>query len=160
MREARTQLRTPPGAAPLGGPVTGRAIAAREALPADYVVQIMLCLRRVDIVASTSGAQGRYALARPPRELSVKDVLHASELSTFDLHRVSHSVNQERCAESGDCGTHPVGMLLQQRIDELLCGVCSSDVMANAEAVRDRVGLVTLTKRLAGLSPAIPALPA
>ena len=40
------------------GPVTGREIAAREQLPADYVEQILLRLRRADIVKSTRGARG------------------------------------------------------------------------------------------------------
>ena len=31
------------------GPVTGREIAAREQLPADYVEQILLRLRRADL---------------------------------------------------------------------------------------------------------------
>ena len=40
------------------GPVTGRDLAAREKLPADYVEQIMLRLRRAEIVRSTRGARG------------------------------------------------------------------------------------------------------
>ena len=40
------------------GPVTGRDIATREKLPADYVEQILLRMRRADIVVSTRGAKG------------------------------------------------------------------------------------------------------
>ena len=39
------------------GPVTGREIATRERLPADYVEQIMLKLRRASIVTSTRAAR-------------------------------------------------------------------------------------------------------
>src|ERR1700712_905562 len=85
------------------GPVTGRDIAENEKLPGDYVEQIMLRLRRAEIVKSTRGARGGYSLARAANEISVKDVLQASELATFDLHCVSHPVNEERCADSGDC---------------------------------------------------------
>ena len=42
------------------GPVTGREIAASERLPGDYVEQIMIKLRRADIVKSTRGAHGGY----------------------------------------------------------------------------------------------------
>ncbi len=65
-------------------------IAESEKLPADYVEQIMLRLRRAEIVKSTRGAKGGYVLARKPDSISVKDVLQASELATFDLHCVSH----------------------------------------------------------------------
>lgn len=129
------------------GPVTGREIAENEKLPADYVEQIMLRLRRAEIVRSTRGAKGGYMLARAPEEISVRDVLKASELATFDLHCVSHPVNEERCADSGDCSIRPVWMLLQQRIDEVLAGVLLSDLLATESLVRDRVGLVTMTAR-------------
>lgn len=141
------------------GPVTGREIAENEKLPGDYVEQIMLRLRRAEIVRSTRGAKGGYMLARPPEDISVKDVLQASELATFDLHCVSHPVNEERCADSGDCSIRPVWLLLQQRIDEVLAGVLLSDLLANEASVRDRVGLVSLTlgasARRADASPAM-----
>ena len=82
------------------GPVTGRDLATREKLPADYVEQIMLRLRRAEIVRSTRGAHGGYVLARAAHEISVREIIQASELSTFDLHCVSHPVNSERCAAS------------------------------------------------------------
>lgn len=128
------------------GPVTGREIAENEKLPGDYVEQIMLRLRRAEIVKSTRGARGGYTLARAPEEISVKDVLQASELATFDLHCVSHPVNEERCADTGDCSIRPVWMLLQKRIDEVLAGVLLSDLLATEADVRDRVGLTSLTQ--------------
>jgi Rrf2 family protein len=126
------------------GPVTGRDIAARERLPADYVEQILLRLRRADIVRSTRGARGGYALARPPAEISVRDVISASELATFDLHCVSHPVDSERCAASHECSIRPVWMLLQQKIDDVLEGVHLSDLMHDEPVVRERVGLPIL----------------
>ena len=61
------------------GPVTGREIAARERLPADYVEQIMLKLRRAEIVKSTRGAHGGYRLARPAEEIAMDEVVLALE---------------------------------------------------------------------------------
>lgn len=123
------------------GPVTGRDIAAREKLPVDYVEQILLRLRRAEIVKSTRGAHGGYALARPPADISVRDVINASELQTFDLHCVSHPVEEERCSSSQNCSIRPVWMLLQQRIDAVLEGVRLADLMHEESEVRQRVGL-------------------
>jgi Rrf2 family protein len=123
------------------GPVTGRDVAARERLPGDYVEQILLRMRRAGIVNSTRGARGGYMLARPPEEISVRDVIQASELTTFDLHCVSHPVDAERCAAAENCSIRPVWMLLQQRIDEVLEGVKLSDLLTDEASVRDRVGL-------------------
>ena len=126
------------------GPVTGRDIATRERLPADYVEQILLRLRRAEIVKSTRGARGGYALARRPEEISVREVISASELTTFDLHCVSHPVDDERCAASHDCSIRPVWMLLQRKIDDVLESVHLSDLLHDESAVRLRVGLPVL----------------
>jgi Rrf2 family protein len=123
------------------GPVTGREIAARERLPGDYVEQIMLKLRRAGIVQSTRGAHGGYHLARNAEQISVKDVMNASEHSTFDVHCESHPVEEERCAPSHDCSIRPVWLLLQRRIDEVLGSVRLSDLLLQESEVRERVGL-------------------
>lgn len=123
------------------GPVTGRVIATAERLPADYVEQIMLKLRRADIVKSTRGAHGGYQLSRAPELISVRDVMNASEHSTFDVHCGSHPVEEERCSSSHDCSIRPVWMLLQQRIDEVLDSVHLSDLLMQESDVRARVGL-------------------
>jgi len=123
------------------GPVTGRDIAATERLPVDYVEQILLRLRRADIVKSTRGAHGGYALARPATEITVRDVIAASELTTFDLHCVTHPVEEERCSASHECSIRPVWVMLQKKIDEVLDGVRLSDLLEQEHAVRVRVGL-------------------
>ena len=122
-------------------PVTGREIAAKERLPADYVEQIMLKLRRASIVTSTRGARGGYRLARAADQITVRDVISASEHSTFDVHCVTHPVEAERCAESHDCSIRPVWVLLQRRIDEVLDSVRLSDLLLQERQVRERVGL-------------------
>lgn len=123
------------------GPVTGREIASLERLPTDYVEQIMIKLRRAGIVRSTRGAHGGYHLARAPQQISVRDVIAASEHSTFEVHCASHPVEEHRCASSHDCSIRPVWMLLQQRIDDVLESVRLSDLLMQASQVRERIGL-------------------
>ena len=136
------------------GPITGRQVAALERLPADYVEQILLRLRRADIVRSTRGAHGGYVLARPAEQVSVRAVIAASELATFDLHCVSHPVEATRCAASENCSIRPVWMLLQQRIDDVLEGVHLADLLADEGVVRDRIGLVMVGTAEPELVPA------
>ena len=135
------------------GPVTGRAIAAGESLPVDYVEQILLRLRRAGIVDSTRGARGGYVLSRPAAEITVKDVVTASELQTFDMHCTSNPLDEVRCADSTSCSIRPVWVLLQRRIDEVLNSVRLSDLLMQEREVRERVGLdvpvVSVSGRLA-----------
>lgn len=133
------------------GPVTGRDIAASERLPVDYVEQILLRLRRAGIVKSTRGARGGYALAHRPDEVSVRDVIAASELQTFDLHCLTHPVEEERCSASHACSIRPVWMLLQQKIDAVLEGVRLSDLLHEENEVRERVGLDASVAPVRGL---------
>lgn len=123
------------------GPVTGRDIAARERLPVDYVEQILLRLRRAGIVRSTRGARGGYALACEATAISIRAVIAASETTTFDLHCVSHPVEEERCSAAHACSIRPVWQLLQQKIDDVLEGIRLSDLLHEEGEVRALVGL-------------------
>lgn len=125
-------------------PVTGRDIATQERLPADYVEQILLRLRRADVIKSTRGAHGGYMLARPAAEISLRDVIHASELETFDVHCISHPVEEDRCSASHNCSIRPVWMMLQKRIDDVLSAVSLADLLEDEPTVRERVGLPIL----------------
>ena len=126
------------------GPISGREIAAQEKLPSDYVEQILLRLRRAGIIQSTRGARGGYTLASDPAEVSVRDVIHASELETFDLHCVSHPIDDDRCSASHECSIRPVWVMLQRRIDDVLASVHLADLMHDESTVRGRVGLPVL----------------
>jgi Rrf2 family protein len=123
------------------GPITGRELAARERLPVDYVEQILLRLRRAGLVKSTRGAHGGYALGMPSDEISVRDVIAASELQTFNLHCITHPVEEERCSASHACSIRPVWVMLQQKIDTVLDSVHLSDLLHEESEVRERVGL-------------------
>jgi Rrf2 family protein len=124
------------------GAVSGRAIAAGERLPADYVEQILLRLRRAGIVRSTRGAHGGYQLARPANEISVRDVIEASEETIFELNCDLHPVGAERCSTSHSCSIRPVWMMLQRKIDDVLSSVRLSDLLEMEGEVQRRVGVV------------------
>ncbi|HYV98244.1 MAG TPA: Rrf2 family transcriptional regulator [Gemmatimonadaceae bacterium] len=126
------------------GPVAGRELAERERLPADYVEQILLRMRRAGIVTSTRGAKGGYVLARPASEITVRDVITAAELETFDLHCVSHPVDEVRCSDAQNCSIRPVWLLLQSKINDVLDSVVISDLLVPEADVRERVGLPVL----------------
>jgi len=132
--------------------VSGREIAAAERLPADSVEQILIRLRRAGIARSTRGAHGGYRLARPAHEISVRDVIQASEESVFELNCESHPVDSSRCAPSHACSIRPVWLLLQTRINDVLAGVSLADLLGlesdlgHPPAAADAV--TSLTRRL------------
>lgn len=59
------------------GPVQTREIAARQHIPEQFLEQLLAALRRAEVVRSTRGAGGGYALASPPRQITVGHILRA-----------------------------------------------------------------------------------
>src|SRR5690606_41596414 len=51
------------------GPIPLKQIAGRQKVSEHYLEQLMSALRKAGLVASVRGAQGGYALARPPEEI-------------------------------------------------------------------------------------------
>ncbi len=124
------------------GPVAARELAEREGLPIDYVEQILLRLRRGGLVDSVRGARGGYTLARHPDDISIHDLMSASEHQTFELNCDRHPISHERCDPAAGCAIRPVWLELQSRIEGFLSSVSLGDLMASAESSPE---LVTLT---------------
>lgn len=123
------------------GVIAAREIAETERLPADYVEQILLRLRRAELVDSTRGAKGGYALAKDPAAVTVYDVMTAAENQTFELPCHTHPIDAPRCIPGEDCTIRPVWVALKQRIDEVLSAVTLADLLVDETQVS---GLVTL----------------
>jgi len=66
-------------ASPTGRPVTSERLAEAQGIPPKFLENILLELRRSEIVASQRGAEGGYTLARPAADVSLADVIRAVE---------------------------------------------------------------------------------
>jgi Rrf2 family protein len=65
--------------AAVGGLANAEQIAQAQDIPLNFLENILRDLRRAGIVESRRGQSGGYALARPPEEISVADVIRAVE---------------------------------------------------------------------------------
>lgn len=61
------------------GQTQAREIAESRNIPLKFLEQILIQLRNAGLVKSVRGAAGGYLLARPPVEISLKDVVEAVE---------------------------------------------------------------------------------
>jgi len=123
------------------GPMPARELADQERLPPDYVEQILLRLRRAGLVASVRGAKGGYLLARDPAQITVRDVMTASERQTFEVNCNGHPVHPDRCRPNIPCSIRPVWRALQRRIDDLLASVTVADLLQDEAQVQEIVSL-------------------
>lgn len=62
-----------------GGPVRIREIADPNGIPSRFLVQILLQLKSAGIVGSTRGAAGGYQLMKDPGDITLAEVMAASE---------------------------------------------------------------------------------
>jgi Rrf2 family cysteine metabolism transcriptional repressor len=82
-------------------------LAETEAVPANFLGQILLKLRNHGLIRSRRGSRGGYTLARPPEEISVLDVLiavdgHCLKLSGNHSGRSGRRMRQVWTEIAGD----------------------------------------------------------
>jgi len=60
-------------------PVTLKEIAARQEISEKYLSNLISLLKNAGFVHAVRGSQGGYSLAKPPREITLKDILLVME---------------------------------------------------------------------------------
>jgi Rrf2 family protein len=89
-----------------GGPVQVKDIAQRQRIPEEYLGQIMVLLKRANLVRGTRGPGGGYHLTKPPEQIPISEVLKVLEGSLWGMDmepqksRRSSSVVVRRFLES------------------------------------------------------------
>ncbi len=105
-------------------------LSRREAMTLPNVAKIMRLLRRSGFVKATRGHAGGYALARPPQEISVGDVLAALGGRLFDPQFCErHAGSVQQCLHLSDCSVRPVWRLLQRAVDDVLQQLTLKDLL-------------------------------
>lgn len=67
------------GLQPEHSPVQAKVIAKSQNIPPRFLEQILANLRKAGLVESLRGAQGGYALSKPPNEIRLTEILEAVE---------------------------------------------------------------------------------
>lgn len=88
------------------GPVSAREIARRRNIPLRFLEQLLVLLRRGDIVEAARGAKGGFSLTRDPELITVLAVVEALEGPLTS--NVCDSEREAGCAYLGSCAAAPV----------------------------------------------------
>ena len=108
------------------GPMMVREIAEQQALPATYLEQLMVLLRKSSLVTATRGAHGGYLLARSPREMTMAEIIEALEgpLSLADCPHGSGC-----CGRPEQCALHDVWDEASRTLHQLFAGITLADLL-------------------------------
>ena len=72
-----------------GGALRVDDLATEQAIPSNYLVQILIELKAQGLVRSLRGKEGGYLLAKTPAEITLGDVLRAVHGAVFDTPALS-----------------------------------------------------------------------
>jgi Rrf2 family cysteine metabolism transcriptional repressor len=103
-------------------------LARVEAVPANYLVQILSELRNGGLIISRRGKQGGYALARAPEEITLFDIVKLIEGEVLELNgsgdgqsgkRVGQIWREVREALEAKCKTYTLDKFVVRGVDDM-----------------------------------------
>lgn len=103
-------------------------LAGIEAVPANYLVQILSELRNGGLINSRRGKQGGYVLARPPEKITLYDIVRLIEGDLLELSgnaegqsgkRIQQAWRDVRAALETKCKGYTLDMLVARGPGEM-----------------------------------------
>jgi Rrf2 family transcriptional regulator, iron-sulfur cluster assembly transcription factor len=131
-----------------------REIGEEMSIPASYLPQILAQLVHAELVVSVAGPHGGYALARHRAEISLLDIVHATEGAVASTQCV---LRGGPCRWEGMCAVHEPWSRAQQALLAELAATSLEDVAlidaqleAGSYVLPDDVGEAILASGLDG----------
>jgi Rrf2 family protein len=87
------------------GPVSMTEISKKQDIPVKYLEQIIIPLKKANLVSSIRGPKGGHMLSRPPDQINVWEVLLLLESK---LTFVDCLTNENACENVGTCVVRPL----------------------------------------------------
>ena len=118
-------------------PASSRDLAALQGVPPALLAKILPKLEKAGIVVSTGGMNGGYRLGRPPRDITVLDVVDAIEggKRLFDCKEVRRGCilfggHPPAWSGQGVCGIHAVMLRAEKTMRAELARTTLFDLVA------------------------------
>lgn len=105
-------------------PLQIKTIAEREDISNKYLEQLIAMLKAAGLVRSIRGPRGGYLLAKPPAEITLKEVFTTLEGPMIPAECLEHP---EFCPRCMDCATREIWAELQVAVN----GVLESQTLAD-----------------------------
>ncbi|RCJ34756.1 transcriptional regulator [Nostoc minutum NIES-26] len=120
---------------PSYGPVSVRAIAFRQDIPAPYLEKLLIEMRRAGLVKSIRGSIGGYQLAKEPAQISIGQILEAVGETVTHLHHHTPIPTQAE-----DWVTFTLWQRLNQKLKEALYSITLADLYYDARSWQASLG--------------------
>ena len=110
------------------GPLSLADIAGVERLPAGYLEQLAIPLRKAGLIEGTRGAHGGYRLARPPADLTVGAVIRALEGAVAPVECLLVEYVPGSCVREPVCLSRSVWQRVKQSVDQVLDSITLAEL--------------------------------
>ena len=110
------------------GPLPLTRIAEVEHLPAGYLEQLAMPLRRAGLIAGTRGAHGGYKLVCPPSQVTVGAVMRALEGPIAPVECLTEAYVGGACDREGACVSQSLWQRVKFSVDRVLESVTLADL--------------------------------
>jgi len=107
-------------------PLQIKSIADRENISNKYLEQLIAMLKSAGLVRSVRGPRGGYMLAKPPQEISLKDIFVTLEGPITSVDCLKHSEFTPNCT---DCATRQIWNEIQDAISNVLSSKTLRDLL-------------------------------
>lgn len=108
-------------------------LSETEGLSSHYVAKLTRVLRMGGFINSTPGLKGGYVLAKPAKEIGIRQVLKVLGGVLFDQDFCGmHAGSLKLCTNSVDCSARSLWQMIQFTVDQLLDKITLYD-LANSE---------------------------
>ncbi len=124
------------------GPVPIETIAQRQVLPARYLEQLLLALKRAGFVGSKRGVNGGYFLAKPPREITLGQIIRTVDGPIAPIFCVAENA-QESCAQETLCVLREVWTEVRDAMAAIVDNTTLADI---CERIQARTALPVLPR--------------
>jgi FeS assembly SUF system regulator len=101
-------------------------VAEATGIALPTVSKVLKILVNANVLVSTRGIKGGYALARPPENISVADVISALE---GPIALTECSISHEGCEQASGCGISANWGLINQAIHNVLKSITLADMI-------------------------------
>ena len=123
-----------------GAPSTSaREIAEQYDIPIELLAKVLQRLVRTGLLASTQGTRGGYTLSRPPKSISVGDVIQAID-GPFTV--TACSTEKHDCEQYSKCSVRDPLWQIRERIVATLGMVTLSEMAADQDVATAPVAVV------------------
>jgi len=116
----------------VGLPTQIKDISRRQAISPRYLEQIFQKLKKAKILGSKRGPNGGYYLLREPADISLGDIVRATE-GPFELVFCTGDSPKKKCPRKDDCVASEMWMDISRQIEDFFDSISIAKLCARAK---------------------------